>query len=376
MKSQVSAKNGSAISESLLAKVALYTDGLIIISDQHDRIVWVNESLMKRTGYQLHELKGKRPGNIFRGAATDPDTAKAIDRAYRRNKEYECEILNYTKGGEPFWIHLTMNPIEGSDYFISVGKDITDKKEKQRRIKQAQLEAEKKAREKQDIISVLSHDMKSPLTSMLGSIDLLKGNNLKKEQVQVLDMMELASNNMLRLVNNMLEMSKIESDSLSITPKDCNLKTLFDDVTGPLTLQAQTVGTIIHRECDEELDKEILIDPVRFSQIINNIVSNGIKFTDQGTIDIILRSLSQENNHIAVQLEIHDDGCGIAGDEQKKIFKKFEQADHSNKSKYTGTGLGLAITQHIVNKMGGRIWLESTHNEGTSVYVKLTLKVS
>lgn len=78
---------------------------------------------------------------------------------------------------------------------------------------------------------------------MLGSIDHLKENDLKKEQVQVLDMMELASNNMLRLVNNMLEMSKIESDSLSITPKDCNLKTLFDDVTGPLTLQGQTVGT-------------------------------------------------------------------------------------------------------------------------------------
>lgn len=376
MESQISQKKGSTISESLLAKVAMHTDGLIIISDHNDRIVWVNQSLMKRTGYELHELKGQRPGNIFRGPATDPDTAKAIDQAYREKTEYECEILNYTNEGEPFWVHLTMNPIENSDYFISVGKDITDRKEKQQKIKQAQLEAEKNARDKQDIISVLSHDMKSPLTSMLGSIDILKEMGLNQEQLEVLDMMELASNNMLRLVNNMLEMSKIESDSLSITPEGCNLKTLFDEVTAPLKMQAQTVGTTMHRECDEELDKEVLIDPVRFSQVINNIVSNGIKFTEKGTIDIVLKALNQEDSHIAIQLEIHDDGCGIAGNEQKKIFKKFEQADHSSKSQYTGTGLGLTITQHIVKKMGGRIWLESTHNEGTSVYVKLPLRIS
>lgn len=82
---------------------------------------------------------------------------------------------------------------------------------------------------------------------------------------------------------------------------------------------------VLHRECDEELDKEVLIDPVRFSQIINNIVSNGIKFIDQGTIDIILRQINQGNSHITVQLEIHDDGCGIAGDEQKKYLKNLSR---------------------------------------------------
>lgn len=367
-----------SVDANLLAKVALYTDGLIIISDSQDHILWVNQSFIERTGYTLDELQGKKPADVLRGSKTNSKVATEIDKASKEGAEFEGEILNYTKDGEPFWLNLTMNPIKGeegeTDYFISIGKEITARKQKEKQLKKSKERAERIASEKQDIISVLSHDIKSPLTSIIGSIDLLKDESLSHDQLELLNIMMDASKNMERLVENMLEMAKIESGDFPIFPKTINLHELLNEIINPLKVQAHSSENELTLAVDDNLKGDFKVDPLRFSQVINNLVSNAIKFTDNGKIEVTVTEVDSTPRKSDINIEVKDTGCGISKEAQQKVFAKFKQADQSVSQKYGGSGLGLTITRYIVYKMDGDIRLKSQLGEGTSFYIDLTLE--
>lgn len=369
----------SSVSTDLLAKVALYTDNYVIISDRQDRIIWINDSLVEKSGYSLEEIKGKKPGEVFRGEATDPDVAEAIDEAYRRGKEFECDIINYNSEGEPFWVNLAVNPVQGPggaiEYYISIGRDITLQKKRSRKVEEARQKAEQMAREKQKIVSILSHDIKSPLSSILGSIDLLRDLVEGEDASQLLDVMHIASDNMMNLVKNMLEISRIEAGKFAINAEPADLKQLVLTTIQPLRVQANTTNNELVLEFDEALEGKYLIDPIRFSQLVNNLVNNAIKFTTDGRIRLVLKKLDGTGGSTRIRMEVHDTGSGIARDKQEAIFSRFNQAGASTEQKFEGTGLGLTIAKHIVEEMNGAIWLESDIGEGTTFFVEGELQV-
>lgn len=371
-----------SISDQLLAKVAEHTDGYITISDVDDRIVWVNKSLINRTGYTLEELVGRKPGEVFRGPDTDLEKAELIDQAFEDGNEFEGDILNYTKDGEPFWIHLTTNricDIDGiGEFYICLGADITEKKKYQEQIEQALSKAERINKEKQQLLSVLSHDIKSPLNSITGVLDLLSNdtNTLSDGQNELLDVIRMAADSTIRLVDNMLSMAKIESNKFTISPRKVDLSALLQEVITPLRLQAEVGGIKLSTRIDPGLYGFWNIDPIRFSQLINNLVSNAIKFTEEGSIEVVLKKLETDpsTHETIILLKVKDTGIGMKEEVQQKIFSDFEQADLTVEQKYGGNGFGLSICKTIMDKMNGTISVESKEGEGAAFYLRFPVK--
>lgn len=375
--SGIPSQKRSSISDSLLAQVARYTDGLVIISDINDDILWVNQSFKERTGYSLEEIKGKKPREVLRGPDTNSGAADGIDTAFLEGSRYECEILNYTKGREPFWLHLAMNPVtneEGQvEYYVSIGNEITERKKKEQELNEAKERAEKIASEKQDLVSVLSHDIKSPLTSIVGAMELLQAEDPSDDQQELLDVMQMAADNMQKLIDNMLGIAKIESGEFAISPREVDLHQLILEIVEPLKVQAQSSNNVLSLDFDDSLEGHFQVDPLRFTQLLNNLVTNAIKFTKDGTIKVIVNERAKSRDGSEIQIEVRDTGCGISEESQDKIFSKFKQADRSVENEYGGSGLGLTISKYIVDKMEGDISLESELGEGTSFYINLSL---
>jgi len=321
--------DSSSINDNLLAQVARYTDGLVIVSNLADEILWVNKSFVERTGYSLREVKGKKPREILRGPDTNSEAAEGIDQAYQQGTAYECELLNYTKEGEPFWLHLAMNPVTGDDdnvkHFISIGHEITQRKKKEQELKEAKDRAEKFAREKQDIISILSHDIKSPLTSITGSIELLKAEDPRDDQLELVKVMQMASRNIEKLIGNMLGIAKIESGEFAISPEEVNLHQLVREIVEPLKVQAQSSGNELILKFDGNFKGNYQIDPLRFSQLLNNLLSNAIKFTDDGKITVIVNEMEKIQDGSEIQIEVRDTGCGISEESRKRFFQNLNK---------------------------------------------------
>lgn len=365
------------VDERLLARVPMYSDSYIIISDDLDRIIWVNNSFLEQTGYALSEIRGRQPAEVFRGKGTDPHDAEAVDAAFKRGERYQGEILNYTRNGEPFWIHLTVNPVFDEQQqvcnYVSIAKNITARKKHEKEIKKAKEHAEKVSAEKSRIFSALSHDIRTPLASLRGSLDLLVDEVEDTEQHELLDVMQQASDNMLRLLDDMLELSRIEAGRFSIVKKEIDLQKIVRNVARTFRPQASEKKVSLKVVYDERLPERLMGDQARINQVLANLVSNAVKFTDQGAVRMIVRMQGGTDKLVTVQLEIHDTGIGIPQVLQDKIFESFNQGSEEITRTYGGTGIGLAIARYIVEHMDGEIWLDSEPGQGTSFFVRLPL---
>jgi signal transduction histidine kinase/CheY-like chemotaxis protein len=231
---------------------------------------------------------------------------------------------------------------------------------------------------KNDFLSVMTHEIRTPLNAIIGISNLIEENNISKDK-QLIDALKDSSDNLLVLVSDILDFSKIQEGKIFLENIPFDLKKLIYSIEQIYSVKTKENNNKIILELDRSLKKRVLGDSVRLTQVINNLVSNAMKFTKNGTITIkVIKDNSfidiNDKSKIKVKFYIKDTGIGISIDKQEDIFEKFTQADSSITRKFGGTGLGLSITRSILELMGSQIKLESQENNGSTFYFDLILK--
>ncbi|MEO6549820.1 MAG: PAS domain S-box protein [Ferruginibacter sp.] len=263
----------------------------------------------------------------------------------------------------------------GKKYILVFGMDITGRYHVETELISANEIVERSLKVKDQFIANMSHEIRTPLNAVMGFTDLLAGTKLDKEQTEFVDIVKTASANLLALVNNVLDLSKIESKQLSLESLPIDVKKIVSDVVQILEPKAKAKGLEIRTGFDTKLTGKVLGDQLRLTQVMFNLLGNAIKFTDTGTIDIIYKVVSGgDKTKEYIAFSIIDTGIGVPEDKQSDIFGRFTQANTDTQRLYGGTGLGLNISKSIVDLHGGVLSMESKPGKGTSFNFILPFK--
>ena len=251
--------------------------------------------------------------------------------------------------------------------------DITEIRIAEFEILQAKERAEKAAKVKTRFLSNMSHELRTPLNGIIGTTNILLQEDYLETQRDSLDVLKNSSEHMLQLVNDILDLSKLEAGKMELEEQPFNLKDFIHKVAAPFVNSAKN-SIQINIEMDESVDLEIISDETRLQQILNNLLSNAHKFTPAGAVNLRVKTRNRNSDIVAITFSVSDTGIGISANKQKQIFESFTQADTETTRKYGGTGLGLAISKYIVEKMGGELEVESEPGKGSTFYFTLKFR--
>lgn len=253
--------------------------------------------------------------------------------------------------------------------------DISQQKEFESKLDVARKTAEKASQIKSDFLSMISHELRTPLNAISGSVYAMLQDDPSENQKSTLGTINFAVENLIIMINDLLDFQKIEAGKLSIENAPFQLKDLVEQVMKGLTFHAKDSKNDLNLHLDGDLNLMVKGDKTRLSQILNNLITNALKFTQEGNVDVSLKLLRNSGTQAKVYFEVKDNGIGIAAENQEKIFNDFDQVQPSFSTKYGGTGLGLAITRRLLQLMGGTIGLDSQLGKGSTFYFELPFEV-
>jgi PAS domain S-box-containing protein len=341
----------------------------VIISDAQQNILWANKAYKELTGYSLSDLKGRNCRNLLQGALTDPETIKNISMALKAKRTFSGEILNYRKDGSTFWNELTILPIFNNKHqitnFMSTGRDMTEIKESELALILGKSQAEHASIVKSQFLAMMSHEIRTPLNAILGMQELLTHTLLNPVQTDYLQLATQAGQNLLAIVNDILDLTKVEAGKLELEQVPFDVIELTDLCVQLLTLSAREKDLTLVIDVAPELTAWISGDSLRYRQVLINLLSNAIKFTEKGEVTIKLSVQPTPKNSCELLIEVVDTGIGIPLASQAGLFEVFVQVDPSDTRKYGGSGLGLAISKRLVDLWQGHIGVESTPGVGS-----------
>ncbi len=264
----------------------------------------------------------------------------------------------------------------GDLYSVVITRDVTQNKEIEKNLEKAKQEAEFASKAKSEFLANMSHEIRTPMNGIIGMIELLSQTEITEIQKDYIDSINISAEMLLDIINNILDLSKIEANKLEIEEYDFNLKEIIEKTILMLNLNANKKYLELIYKLSDSVPLDLKGDSVRLKQILINLLNNAIKFTEKGFVKLNIDLIKLDNDFVNLSFSVKDSGIGIPEDKKDKLFKTFSQLDSSITRKYGGTGLGLAITSQLIKLMGGNISVESVVNEGSTFYFNLIFKLS
>jgi PAS domain S-box-containing protein len=244
--------------------------------------------------------------------------------------------------------------------------DSTDRRRYEQELLLARRKAEQVAKDKADLLAMLSHDIRNPLNAVMGVVHLLDRSDLPDRQRRFVQLLKSSSENMLNLLNHVLELSKAESTSFALAEIPFSLAAVVDDVVATFGTAAHAKGLTIRSAIADGLPATVLGDPVAMRQILTNLVANAVKFTDAGSVTLTADVKQIGTDAVTLQVSVSDTGIGIAPDVIERIFHEFTQASYETAVRFGGTGLGLTITRRLLALYGSTVQVRSAPGEGST----------
>lgn len=366
----------------------------IVITDLHANIVYVNQNFLRQTGYSNDELIGQNP-RLLQSGKTPRENFIALWETVSQGTPWKGEFYNRRKDGSEYIDFAIVAPLRQPDgcisHYVSVQEDITEKKriaeeldghryhleqlvsERTHQFEEAKLAAEVANVAKTTFLANMSHEIRTPMNAIIGLTHLLRSEDVTPQQAERLSKIEGASQHLLSIINDILDLSKIEAGRIQLENRDFHLYDILDHVQSLIIEQAASKSLTIEIDPDA-VPLWLRGDPTRLRQAVLNYAGNAVKFTKRGRIILRAKLLEEDDERLLLRFEVEDTGIGIAPEKLPKLFQAFEQADVSTIRKYGGTGLGLAITRHLAQLMGGEIGVESTPGVGSIFWLTARLK--
>ncbi|MES2707217.1 MAG: PAS domain-containing protein [Verrucomicrobiota bacterium] len=254
--------------------------------------------------------------------------------------------------------------------------DVTGERHASETLIQAKEAAEAGEKARSDFMASISHELRTPMNGVLGMAELLLDSSLSPAQRNMVTVMHRSGRTLLQIINDILDFSRIEAGQMRMHPAPFLLNGIVQDTGRLLEIKAARRGISLHCRMDPGLDHPLMGDAGRIQQIVTNLVSNALKFTERGSVALSIRRLAECPDGLRFRIEVRDTGMGIPARQYEKLFAPFKQVDQSSQRKFGGTGLGLTISNQIAAAMGGRIQFESVENEGSTFWLDLTLPLS
>jgi len=366
------------------ARLRAVVDGAydsFIAMDAGGRVVEWNPQASSTFGWSRQEALGR----LLTETIIPPQYRQAHQRGLERflttgegpvlNKRIEIAALR--RDGREFPVELTIVPIRWgeSHIFSAFLHDITERQQAEEELRRAKEAAELASRAKSEFLANMSHEIRTPLNAVIGMSQLLGNTDLTFTQREYLEALASSADLLLDLINDILDLSKIEAGKLALEAVDFDLRRSVDRVMRTLAQQAHHKGLELACRVGPEIPHRLIGDPIRLRQVLVNLVGNAIKFTEKGEVVVRVEGASLDAEALELHARVQDTGIGIPRAKQQQIFEAFTQADASTTRRYGGTGLGLSISSHLVRMMGGRIWVESEEGQGSTFHFTARLGV-
>ncbi|WP_375583065.1 PAS domain S-box protein [Cyclobacterium xiamenense] len=340
---------------------------------------YVSPNIKQFLGYETYEFTSgdftdylhPEDAKVFLGGKSKPITY------FEENPEFEFRLRHKRGHYRVFSSSGKVIRDEKGEvrYYTGIARDITKLKETQKELYKAKDRAEAALNAKSQFLSVMSHEIRTPMNAVIGLSHLLLEDNPREDQLENLRTLQFSAENLLGLINDILDFNKIDSGKLILEKVPFEPKNLINRIIHSYSYQIRDKSLEIIYEPDFELPKLLIGDPVRIAQILNNLISNAIKFTDRGYIKISLKRIKQRDNWVTIRFTVKDTGIGIAKNKIKSIFDAFTQASTDTTRKYGGTGLGLAIVKKLTKLFGTQIRLESKLGEGSTFWFDVEFEI-
>jgi PAS domain S-box-containing protein len=353
-----------------LALVMEQNPNSILITDIDGNVEYVNPAFENTTGYTMQEMMGKNP-NILKTDETPKETFEELWATVTKGKVWQGEFVNKKKNGQHYIEHAIIAPIMNEKgeivSYLGMKENITE-------LKKAREKAEESNRAKSMFLANMSHEIRTPLNGLMGFLDLLKETHLDTEQFDYVNTIKFSADSLLRILNDILDLSKIESGMMELEKAEIDLGFNILSTAKAFYAKANNKGVSLYSYIDPQIPQVLLGDSLRINQVLSNLLNNAVKFTPEGGSIKISVDLLKETAHGAdISISVSDTGEGIDADKIETIFESFAQADSSVTRKYGGTGLGLTITKNLINMMGSEIYVESEKGKGSRFYFDLSL---
>lgn len=351
------------------------TPVMVFIKDTEGRYLLINQAFR-----EMYEITDR---DIIGKTDFDFDTPEAAQRYKeadelvvftQQNLVSEEKLIRPNGECSLLIVKFPLFDRQGKVYGLGcIATDISERVRQRQQLVEARQKAENAERLQEQFLANMSHEIRTPMNGIIGMADILAETSLNPQQQEFLDIIRHSSANLLGLINDILDLSKIKAGKLTVEHTVFDLRSMMHHTLAPFQLPAKEKNIQLCYEPDSQLPEQVISDPLRITQVLTNLIGNALKFTDNGSITIMVKALSIHDNSCTLQFVVADTGIGIAEDRLPYIFDSFEQAEAGTARKYGGTGLGLSISRNLVQMLGGQLKVSSQEGQGTCFSFQLTL---
>ncbi len=359
-------------------RYALDKSGIVSVTDLEGKITYANANFCKVFKFSQEEILGKTH-NIIKTDFHDKQFYSELWASISSGKIWKGEMQEKAKNGELFWMDTTVTPFideQGKPFkYIVLKNDITKRKYHEEELKKNIL-MEKSLKMKDEFLANMSHEIRTPLNVILGYSDLLLESSATTNQHKKISTIKKSGKLLLSIINDILDLSKLESGKIVLDNSPFELAKVFEDVRDMLTLEANAKELDFSLEIDPKLPKHVFGDATRTEQILVNVINNAVKFTKVGFVKTSVEVGQKKGDEISIVIKVSDSGIGIPEDKLNTIFESFTQTSRYITRQFGGTGLGLTIVKKLIDQLGGNIEVESELNKGSLFAITLPFKIA